>query len=190
MRRTRPDSILDHLTPEQDEQLMEWILGRVPYRQIVSLMRDTYQVPTSIRAISKYWTKWGAEHWKARRRDALQMASDVVQEARANPELFSEATLKALDQRAFAMAMDPESSGKELKNLVKILIDERRDGRRDELRDRQVTAQEEALRLDREKFEAAERRLAAARDTLARLDASGGLSQEARAEIEKAMGVL
>ena len=48
----------------------------------------------------------------------------------------------------------------------------------------------EKLGLDREKFEATERRMQAARDTVARLNESGGLTPEARAEIEKAMGVL
>jgi hypothetical protein len=48
----------------------------------------------------------------------------------------------------------------------------------------------ESLALAREKFEAAERRLSAARDAMARLNESGGLTPEARAEIERAMGVL
>jgi len=48
----------------------------------------------------------------------------------------------------------------------------------------------DALTLAREKFEAAERRMNAARDAMQRLNESGGLTPEARAEIEKAMGVL
>lgn len=53
----------------------------------------------------------------------------------------------------------------------------------------QVT-KEENLRLARAKFESAENRLTAARDAIARLDQSGGITPEARAEIEKAMGLL
>jgi hypothetical protein len=49
---------------------------------------------------------------------------------------------------------------------------------------------ERQLDLAREKFEAAEARLSAARDAMKRLNDSGGLSPEARAEIEKAMGIL
>jgi len=49
---------------------------------------------------------------------------------------------------------------------------------------------EETLRLARQKFESAEARLAAARQTIERLNQSGGLTPEARAEIEKAMGML
>lgn len=49
---------------------------------------------------------------------------------------------------------------------------------------------EDQLSLAREKFEAAENRLQAARDAMKRLDEAGGLTPEARAEIEKAMGIL
>ncbi len=49
---------------------------------------------------------------------------------------------------------------------------------------------ERQLALAREKFEAAEARLSAARDAMKRLNEAGGLSPEARAEIEKAMGIL
>ena len=48
----------------------------------------------------------------------------------------------------------------------------------------------QALELSRDKFEAAEKRLVATADAVKQLDASGGLSPEARATIEKAMGVL
>ncbi len=193
MRKPRTDSTLDFLPPEQDEQLMEWILGRVPYRTIVERMRDVYGVETSIRAISSYWTKWGAEHWKARRADALQMARDVVADAAANPGQFSAAALEAIEQKVFALALDPESSSKEVKSLAQILMQRGdQDIRRGELA-LKAKAQERAerqLELAREKFEAAERRLSAAREAMERLNESGGLSPEARAEIEKAMGIL
>lgn len=59
-----------------------------------------------------------------------------------------------------------------------------------EIKARAQDTKEEALKLQREKFEAAESRLKAAREAVARLNEAGGLSEEARAEIEKAMGVL
>jgi len=122
MRKPRTDSTLDYLPPEQAEQLMEWILGRVPYRSIVEAMREKFQVETSIGAISKYWGKWGAEHWKARRQDALAMARDVVADAAANPGQFSAAALEAIEQKVFALALDPESSAREVKGLAQILM--------------------------------------------------------------------
>jgi hypothetical protein len=59
-----------------------------------------------------------------------------------------------------------------------------------ELKARAQTTKDEALRLAREKFEAAEARIAATRKTIERLNQTGGLTPEARAEIEKAMGML
>ncbi len=59
-----------------------------------------------------------------------------------------------------------------------------------ELKARAQQTKDEQLKLAREKFEAAEARIAATRKTLERLNQSGGLTPEARAEIEKAMGIL
>ena len=59
-----------------------------------------------------------------------------------------------------------------------------------DIKRRAQDTKEETLRLAREKFTAAESRLAAARDAVARLNESGGITPEARAEIEKAMGLL
>jgi hypothetical protein len=59
-----------------------------------------------------------------------------------------------------------------------------------DLKARAQETKDAALRLAREKFEAAEARLAAARKTLETLNQSGGLTTEARAQIEKAMGML
>jgi len=122
MRKPRTDSTLDYLPEDQAEQLMEWILGRVPYRAIAERMREEYGVETSIRALSKYWQKWGSEHWKARRQDALAMARDVVEDAKASPGQFSEAALEAIEQKVFALALDPESSAREVKGLAQILM--------------------------------------------------------------------
>ncbi len=148
MRKPRPDSKLDFLPEDQDEQLMEWILGRVPYRTIVERMKEEYGVSTSIRAISEYWQKWGAEHWKNRRHNALQMAKDVVEDARSNPGMFDEAALHAIEQKVFALAMDPTSSAKELKGLVQLLVKHEQN----ELRERSLQVSENRLALAREKF--------------------------------------
>jgi hypothetical protein len=59
-----------------------------------------------------------------------------------------------------------------------------------DLKARSQETKDAALRLAREKFEAAEARIKAAAETIKRLGADGGLSAAARAEIEKAMGVL
>jgi hypothetical protein len=59
-----------------------------------------------------------------------------------------------------------------------------------DLKKRAQDTKDEALRLAREKFEAAEARLTRTAETLKQLNSTGALSAEARAEIEKAMGML
>lgn len=59
-----------------------------------------------------------------------------------------------------------------------------------DLKERAQQTKAATLKLAREKWEAAESRLSAARDAVARLDQSGGITPEARVEIERAMGLL
>ena len=59
-----------------------------------------------------------------------------------------------------------------------------------DLKKRAQQTKDEALKLAREKFEAAEARLTRTAETLKQLNSTGALSAEARAEIEKAMGML
>jgi len=59
-----------------------------------------------------------------------------------------------------------------------------------ELKRRAQETKDEQLKLAREKFEAAEARIAATRKAVERLNQTGGLTAEARKEIEKAMGML
>jgi hypothetical protein len=47
---------------------------------------------------------------------------DVVAVARATPGQFSEAALEAIEQKVFALALDPESSAREVKGLAQILM--------------------------------------------------------------------
>lgn len=59
-----------------------------------------------------------------------------------------------------------------------------------EIKQRRLDQQQDALRLEREKFEAAEARLAATRQAVETLGHNGALSADARAMIEQAMGIL
>ncbi len=59
-----------------------------------------------------------------------------------------------------------------------------------DLKKRAQQTKDDALSLAREKFEAAEARLTRTAETLKQLNSTGALSAEARAEIEKAMGML
>jgi hypothetical protein len=59
-----------------------------------------------------------------------------------------------------------------------------------DLKKRAQDTKDETLKLSREKFEAAEARLARTADTLKKLNSTGALTPEALAEIEKAMGLL
>ncbi len=76
-------------------------------------------------------------------------------------------------------------------NMAATIADRRLKAEELKLKDRAQETKDETLRLAREKFEAAEKRLAAVQEAVKAARANdGGLSEEALAKIEQAVGML
>lgn len=94
-----------------------------------------------------------------------------------------------------AMAQDLSLSGNEDRaikytGMALKLAEQQAKNRELDLKAAAQETKDAQLKLAREKFEAAEKRLVATADAVKRLNASGGLTPEAREIIEKAMGML
>jgi len=136
--------------------------------------------------------------WKARMR-GNESAHRVEESVRARDEIGALAGTAAADAKLIgaykSMAADLALRGNagdavKFTLMAMDLASGQRKAEELELKARAQATKDAALKLAREKFEAAENRLTAARDAIARLDQSGGITPEARAEIEKAMGLL
>ncbi len=188
MRKLRPDSNQSDLGAEACDRLEE-ACRTMSYVDAVAWARAELGIATSPASLCRWYQRRQAELTRGRLRRAVKASEDF------------DAALDArdLDRRA-AMALraaywEAVQSGdlESITRLGKLVLDYNASDRGAEefaLKQRAQVTKDEQLRLAREKFEASEARLNAARETLKRLDASGGLSAEARAEIEKAMGVL
>jgi len=144
MRRPRSDSKLKNLPEDQGEQLTDWLLAGVPYREIKRRMLEAFKVETSTRALSEYWQTECAAALVARRQRAIETADAVADEAAANPGRFDAATVDALKQKAFELAINPQSAAKDVKGLFMLVL---------KARDQELDV--ERLAFERDKFKLA-----------------------------------
>ena len=138
--------------------------------------------------------------WLAHMR-GMESAHRLEQAATAAAEAAALAKTKTSDEAQIAAykAMATElalrtGSAKEAEKFIQMaatLADKRLKAAELKLKDRAQQTKDETLRLAREKFEAAERRLAAVQDAVKSAKASGGgLTPETLKKIEEAAGLL
>lgn len=154
MRKPRSDSKLlnqDILPEERQAQLAEWLLSGMPYHRAQELVEKEWGVHASMSAFSHFWEQVCAPLLIARRRKAVRVADEVATEAQREPGQFDQATIDALKQRAFELAISPQADPRDVKSLFMLV----QKSMTHEL-DRQK------LELEREKFAALERRAAQA----------------------------
>jgi len=185
----RSDAWDADLTDAQRWQAYD-MFRRSSWYKVAEWAAEEFSVPPPSRAALYRWAK---------RMRGLESAHRIEQAVQARDEIgalaHTTATDAALIDAYKSMAADLALNGnaKDAVSLTVMAMDigaAQRKAAELELKARAQETRDEALKLAREKFEAAEARLSATRETLARLDTSGGLTPEARAEIEKAMGML
>lgn len=151
MRKPRSDSKLMSLPEEQQAELAEWLLSAVPYHKAKDLVQKEFHVTTSLAALSAFWDEVCTPALLARRQQAVTTADEIAEEARIKPGNFDLATIDAIKQKAFELAVSPMANPRDVKSLF-MLITKNRD---QELKSIQIQ-----LERDRFEFNAAKAALA------------------------------
>ena len=188
MRKLRPDSNQAQLTPEETERLLE-ACRTMGYREAVEWAKTNLSIDTTTASLCRWYQVQSAELTQGRLRAAL-MASENFDAQ------LDVANLAAREANAIRAAYWDAVNSNDLEAIIrlgKLLLEHakaNRDTAKIELIQQRLAQYEEAANLARQKFEAAECRLADTKAAVARLGATGSLTPEALAEIEKAMGAL
>lgn len=173
MRKTRSDAVLKNLPPDQYEALVDWLLAGAPYRVIRQRLRDEFDVEIrSDSALSEFWSSECSAALVARRKRACDLADDVASAAEATPGRFDSATIDALKQKAFELAIAPQSDPRDVKNLFTLVL---------KARSQDLDEQQIALARDRFEFDAAKAALAALED-LRQIAGDRSLDESARVD--------
>lgn len=179
MRKTRSDAKLKNLPEDQYQALVDWLLAGTPYRVVKKRLLDEFKVSTSNDALSRFWEDCCSAALLARRQKAVGLADEIAAEAAARPGEFDSATIDALKQKAFELAVNPNADPRDVKGLFTLVLKARSqeiDRRTIELAEKKFADQQARNDQAREKLEAAVK--------------GGGVSKQTIAEIEEALKLL
>lgn len=138
----RSDSKLLNLPEEKIAQISDWLLSGMPYHQVKNMLKDQFQVSTSLASLSDFYQSVCAQELIARRKRAVTTADEIAQEAQTKPGQFDAATIDALKQKAFELSISPGADPGDVKSLFMLVL---------KARDQELS--EKQLKLDHDKFE-------------------------------------
>jgi tetratricopeptide (TPR) repeat protein len=175
MRKPRPDSKLKNLPAKQQDELRVFLQTHT-LEDTVPFVKSELDISTSEAALSKF------RDWY----DLTHELSDSAELADAVKELLSNKALK-LDPETVSQAAQICFENRALKRDDGKLFVALRQSRQYDQRLRQFN---EALKLDREKFEEQKSKNARAADSLKAVVAKGGIAPETLERIEEALKLL
>src|SRR5687768_9384637 len=148
IRSTRGLSRLDHLSPDQLQQLNTWLDQAVPYREIVKRCQTEFRADVPKTTIQRYNKRSAARTLIQDFTDSKEAAAEISQYAVTGDATFSTNTLELLEQQAFDLALAHHRDGDadDLKTLEQLwtLIHKARNTR---TRERHATVQEKKCDL-------------------------------------------
>lgn len=177
MAKVRTDAWWAKLKPAERDAAYEACL-HLPFGQGAALLGEKFGVtPGSSSAYYRFFEQHAPEYTAGApvRAAIAQRYVEGVAERSNIPDDAILATIKSEVAAAQMNPGDPES----LCRFAKLFIEMRR-----------LQLETERQRLDREKFEASERRLEAVKDAVATAKTKGGLTEETLKKIEEAAGLL
>ena len=138
----KPTSKLQtELSEEQQAQLADWLLSGVPYHQAQGMVQKDFGLSVSLSCFSAFWQEVCAPALLRRRSRAKDTAECIAEEAKAQPGRFDAATIDALQQRAFELAISPGADPDAVKSIFSLVLkanDQRLKERNLELIERKV----------------------------------------------------
>lgn len=143
MSKRRSDCLLLHLPEEQQAQLAEWMLSGMPPHKCKELLESQFDVRfRSLSVFKPFWEEVVEPAIKAKWARAAGTANRFAEEVAASPGKFDQATIAALKQKAFELAISPGQDPDAVRAVFSLVL---------KARDQDLDA--EKLRLDRQKFE-------------------------------------
>lgn len=122
-RKIRSDSTLDALEEDQKTMLCEWLMTPgAPYRVIRENCGNEFGVWPSDKQLGNFYKRYVGAELLARRKRALSVSDEVMEDARKAPGQFTEAAIEALGQKAFELASAPLVNSKDVKGVFTLLL--------------------------------------------------------------------
>ena len=191
MNKPRTDSWYAMLSEEQLWQLYS-VAKRCQWFETVAHAQKEFGLEAKVSRSAYYrWLDWMRGQESERRLAQARIAALEAGELAKTVGLKDETAIAAYKSLAaeFALKSDAKTANRFMQ-MAMALRDRQLRSREVELKDAAQSTKDEQLKLAREKFEAAEKRLNAVKDAVKTAKSKGGLTAETLKEIEEAAGLL
>jgi len=177
-RKPNANAKLRNLPPEQKTALTDWLVDEgMSYEAAKDRIAEEFGVKTSIGAISDFWQK---ECFSLRFRKARSTAEQIVSVMREDGNDFDEATLTAIGQRAFNLAVAKDADVDDLVSLVKVIGDSKK-----------LQLQSDKLEIDKRRVALLEKKAAFADELKKRAaNREGGIDLEEMEDLERQLNMM
>lgn len=138
MKKPRSDAKLVNLPEEQKAQLCDWLLSGMPYHKAKELLKNQFSVSTTLSSLSQFYQDFCSAALLAQRSRAVGVADEIAAEACKTPGRFDAATLDALKQKAFELAIQPLANPGDVKSIFSLVLK----ARDQDLEERRITVLE------------------------------------------------
>ncbi|MHC1762911.1 MAG: hypothetical protein AB9869_01205 [Verrucomicrobiia bacterium] len=125
MRKPRSDSKLMTLREEHQAKLADWLLSGMSYADARELVEKEFGVRVPLGSFTSFWDQVCVPHYLRRRSQAVETADALAEAATAQAGRFDQATIDALKQRAFELAISPHANPKDVKSLFMLVLKSR-----------------------------------------------------------------
>ena len=173
--------MLLNLPEEQQAKLADWLLGGMPYHEANVLVGKEFGC--ALRSLSSYSVFWRevCEPALLRRRSKMVASAEArAEEVERQPGQFDKATLDAIAERAYALAISPQTPAKDVKAVMMLLL---------KARDQDLHERELGLALSKYQDLVAERKRVIEAE-IGRARNSGGVTAETLSKIEAELQLL
>lgn len=162
-RKPRSDAKLLNLADEVQAAIADYLLSGMPYHQAREVVAKEFGVTASLGAFAQFYQAVCVPALLRKRSQAAAAAEQLAEEVTRSPGAWDQATVDAIKQKAFELAIAPSSSPKDVKALF-VLIQKARDQdiKREELDLQRQKFQRETAELFLEHVESAQAREIAA----------------------------
>ena len=117
----RSDAKLLNLPEEQQAQLADWLLSGMPYHVARATVEKEFGVRVALSAFTQFWNEVCAGAYIQRRARAVGLADEVAADCTKTPGQFDRATVDAIRQKAFELAVCPATEAKDIKAIFALL---------------------------------------------------------------------
>jgi hypothetical protein len=145
---------LEYIPEETRKKLIDWLVNQpLNYKQVCDKLREECGVIVCREALGRFYRKWVWPLIVERRAHLVDISDEYKKEIKNKPGSFYCATLDALAQRGMRIAMDEDTTPREMKLIIDSLI-----------RLREQSLKEQKLEIYMKQIKLAAKRLKAAED--------------------------